>query len=66
MIFNTLKHILGLKFHQGNRYTGNRHTNRHTTRLPYTLVCACAPMHNDDCLAVYWARLSVTIQEVVG
>ena len=27
MISNTLKHILGLEFHQENRYTGNRQTD---------------------------------------
>ena len=42
MIFYTQKHILRLEIYQGNRYTGNRQTDRqterHTTRLPYALV----------------------------
>ena len=37
MIFNTQKHILGLEFHQGNRYTGNRQTDRQTHNQ--TTVC---------------------------
>jgi len=37
MIFNTLKHMLGLEFHQGTDILvteTDRQTDRHTTRLP--------------------------------
>jgi len=38
MMFNTEKHILGLELHPGgNRYTGNRQTDRQTHNQ--TTVC---------------------------